>query len=68
MAKNAPLPATESPELVPVTVERSPARAAAITKLIADGYRDDEGKVRTVHGIAHAEFLAATGTISPLPE
>lgn len=68
MSKNSRLPPNDSPEVVPATVERSPERAAAIRKAMADGYLDSEGKTRPILDGAHAEFLARAGTIPSLPE
>ena len=67
MTKNAPLPPSDSPELAIHTPKCSKARAAKINEHINTGYLDDEGKVRRIRTQAHAEFLAKSGTIPPLP-
>lgn len=67
MAKNSPLPKTEAPEEIRPTAELSKARADAINTLLREGWKDAEGKTRSVQSAQHAEFLARSGTIPPLP-
>jgi len=61
---NAPLAQTESPDIATRHPELSAARAAAIGVLMATGWTDAAGVKHYARSVAHAEFLAITGTVN----
>lgn len=66
MSKKPPLQQNDHPDAPRPSATLSEARAAAITKLVRDGYTAGD-KQRPVESVEHAEFLARAGAIE-LPE
>lgn len=68
MAKSATLPKNDNPAAPMPGPALSEARAAAISKLMRDGYGTGaDGKPRKVRSVEHAIFLANAGDVD-LPD